>query len=156
MKFVVYTFITSLYLLSCITMISAQDISKLESLHWMVGEWKLVHENRVITETWEKVSDSIYKGSSTTVSTETGKVISQESLLLVELSGEVFYIAKVPQNPYPVPFKLNILGNKTAIFENPEHDSPHTLEYTLIKDTTLDVYIRSGKDGRFSLEFKKQ
>lgn len=158
MKHVVCSFLTGLYLLSNIMMTHAGDISKLESLHWMLGEWKMDSVNREVTESWEKVSDTVYtvyKGSNKMTIKKSGAIDSEESLLLVEMSGAVYYLAKVPQNPLPVPFKLIVLGNRIAVFENPGHDFPKRIEYSINKDGELDVYVTDGKDKSFELLFQK-
>ena len=96
-----------------------EDVQSLDSIRWILGDWTREKEKTVNRETWEDTGAGVFKGVGSVHSRADGKVRSQESLLLVEMSGEVFYLAKVKQNPRPVAFKLTEFSPKHAVFENP-------------------------------------
>ena len=80
--------------------------------------------------------------------------VSQESLRLVEMSGEVFYVAKVGHNDLPIAFKLTSGSDDRAVFENPQHDFPKRLEYRLTEGR-LVVTVSDGGTRGFTLDFTR-
>lgn len=64
-----------------------------------------------------------------------------ESLKIERKDGSIFYVASVPHNPGPVEFKLIELSEKHVVFENPEHDFPQRISYTLNANGTLDARV---------------
>ncbi|MDZ7344312.1 MAG: DUF6265 family protein, partial [candidate division KSB1 bacterium] len=70
-------------------------------------------------------------------------------LLLVEMEREVFYIPKIAENEYPVPFKM-IEGEagRKAVFSNPKHDFPQNISYELQADGTLLAVISGSENGQ--------
>jgi hypothetical protein len=89
--------------------------------------------------------------------TPSNTAISTESLRLVAMSDEIFFIAKVASNPLPVAFKLTQCANKIAVFENPHHDFPQTLSYQLIQssqgDKQLKVKVFAANNPGFEINF---
>ena len=75
---------------------------------------------------------------------------------LVEMSGEIFFLAKVNHNKRPVAFKLTQCLARTAVFENSDHDFPKKLEYKLISGNKLTVTVSDGHDKGFTINFVKR
>jgi hypothetical protein len=132
------------------------DCTKLESLNWLLGGWESASGKNVVIESWQKISPQTFEGKGQTASKATNKVALKESLRLVEMSGEVFYLAKVGHNPYPVPFKLVECGKDFAFFENTTHDFPNRIEYRLINKNELVVSVKNNKGKGFKINFKKK
>lgn len=128
----------------------------LETIQWMLGEWTMETDRTLTTESWSTVNERIIRGSGTTVAKADGRVLSAESLLLVKMSGTVFYIAKVAQNERPIPFTLMESSEKHAIFSNPEHDFPRKLEYRLQEAGRMEVTVSDGESKSFKMIFKKK
>jgi hypothetical protein len=63
------------------------------------------------------------------------------------MSGEVFYIPKVAENPLPVPFRLTSVSQQTATFENPSHDFPTRIIYRHGSDDSMTVSVEGPGDG---------
>ncbi|MEW6991134.1 DUF6265 family protein [Colwelliaceae bacterium 6441] len=81
------------------------------------------------------------------------KIVSSETLRLVEMSGEIFYIAKVKSNDSPIAFKLTNCTKNTAIFENSQHDFPKKINYKYKKNKGISVFV-SGENGKgFLIEY---
>ncbi len=126
----------------------------LKSIGWLLGEWKSMEQNLVCTETWVQVSPSTWEGTGET-RTAGDQTISSETLRMLEMSGQVFYLAKSPENRWPVPFLLIECSAQHAVFSNQEHAFPQRLEYRLENASTL--LIRAGGQGReISLRLKRQ
>jgi hypothetical protein len=71
-----------------------------------------------------------------------------ESTKLLVQDTDIVYIADVPGNPAPVPFKLTSYKNKKAVFENPQHDFPKTIVYSLIGEDSLVATIDGEENGK--------
>lgn len=124
--------------------IAADACTSLRSAAWLLGHWTGEHG---VTESWKQAGDRTYEGHGFD-----GK--SSESLRLVEMSGEVFYIAKVAHNELPVAFKLAICGDDLLVFENPDHDFPRRIEYRRDGDALI-VRVSDGAERGFDLKFFK-
>lgn len=133
--------------------LQAKTCDRVESLTWLLGNWTAENNRLKINETWNRVSDRTFEGSGTTYSKAENKIVSSETLRLVEMSGEVFYLAKVTSNDLPVAFKLTSCSGKTAIFENSLHDFPKTISYQLNKNNNITVLVSGDNDEGFSMEY---
>ena len=137
--------------------VSAADAAACDSLdtaHWILGKWVADDgENRVIEE-WRSLGSETYEGSGRTVSRRTGAVVSSESLRLVAMSSAVYYIAKVSHNAYPVAFALTTCPAGRLVFENPGHDFPKRIVYSMQPDDSISVEVSDGRDQGFTLRFR--
>lgn len=76
-----------------------------------------------------------------------------ETLRIAAMSGGVFYIAKVPEHDLPIAFELTVCDERTAVVENPGHDSPKMIAYRLAVDGVLSVTVTDGADRGFTLRY---
>lgn len=122
-----------------------------------LGTWKMEGAGKTVIETWVNVSNQTIEGKSILItSTKVGfDTLSFESLRIVEMEEEVFYIAKPNENPMPVPFKLVSSENKTFVFENNNHDFPKKIIYKFKDDDNIDIEI-SGSTKQIYLYYKRQ
>ncbi len=118
----------------------------LKDFEWLLGTWKRESAKSVTLESWRKLSERTFEGEGVRRSKATGDSVLVESLLLAEMRGEIFYLAKVAENRLPVAFRLTSLGGGRAVFENPEHDFPQRITYIRNADGSLLV-ITAGKVG---------
>jgi hypothetical protein len=75
------------------------------------------------------------------------------------MQGELFYLPKVAENPYPVPFKLVSSENNRLVFENPGHDFPQRIIYTLHAADSLTATtagLVDGADRSIDFHFKRK
>lgn len=144
-----------LILVSFASCAHAQPCDSVQSINWMLGHWTSDEGKNVTTESWKRVSPETYEGLGETHSKESKQLISSESLRLVEMANEVFYVAKVAHNEHPIAFKLTQCSSQMAVFENPDHDFPKKLEYQLDKNQ-LTVIVSDGKEKGFKVSFEKQ
>lgn len=145
-----FIFALGLSLLSSNLKASCSDLSK---VGWILGDWQSKGEKRLQTEVWKKSDDNTYIGTGTTVSLNSKKPPFVESLRLLEMSDEVFYLAKTPQNKLPVAFKLTECSDGVAKFVNTEHDFPNSLHYKKNGSNQLLVEVRSNKGDGFDISF---
>ena len=78
---------------------------ELDDLDWIVGTWSRQARRGEVFERWTRLSPRTIEGESWIVTSADGTTRPIESLLLVEMAGEVFYIPKVAENEYPVAFR---------------------------------------------------
>jgi CubicO group peptidase (beta-lactamase class C family) len=129
-------------------------IPKLLDFSWLLGTWKHEAANSTTYETWRKLSDRTFEGESWRVSKSTQQKVFGEALLLAEMASEIFYLPKVPENQYPVAFKLTSSGDKEAVFENPKHDFPQKIHYRLNPDGSVNALVEGEMNGqRRKIEF---
>ena len=147
-----------LIILTCLSIpaiILAQDCSNLNVLDWVLGEWQMESEKLVTTESWTKLSENTFDGKTQTISKKDGKVTFVETLRLVEMSGQIYYIAKVSHNEYPIPFELTECSDSTAVFVNRDHDFPKKLFYKLLDNGQMLNITVSNDERHFIIEYKR-
>jgi hypothetical protein len=125
----------------------------LEIADWLLGDWQANSAKSTTYESWHQISNTTFEGLGTT--TRNDKAPTSETLRLVEMSGEIFYFAKVPHNPMPIAFKLLKCDHETLIFENTEHDFPQRLNYSKINDEQIKVFVSDTNNKGFELNFQR-
>ncbi len=145
------TFIFGLALSSQIA--KAQTCNSLADLAIFEGSWQEEKPGQKTIENWKIVSKNSIEGTGA-VYNGSGHKISFESLRIVRMSDEVFYIAKVAQNDFPTSFKLIKCGHNKFEFENSNHDFPKRITY--LSNTPEQLFVTvSGKDGEgFDINFQ--
>lgn len=127
--------------------------TKLDQFKWILGNWKMKVKNGYIYEIWKKENDSTYKGISYNVR-ETSDTIMLENVDLNYRDNHYYYIPTTANqnNQQPVIFKIVSIspGNFTA--ENPNHDFPQRISYSLQSDKELKAII----DGKVNGNYRKQ
>jgi hypothetical protein len=144
------------FLAACPSFAAAGACDSLQTVHWLLGDWIADSGEHVTLESWTEVSAGTFEGAGETRSRTTNELVSRESLRLMEMSGELFYLAKVGSNDLPVAFKLTECSGDSAIFENAEHDFPKRLEYRLAGDDKMIVTVTDGKERGFKVSFIKR
>lgn len=142
----------------------ASDCPRLEAVSWLLGDWQHSNDSLIIGERWQRISPTTFEGLGTSeprTEAEGSQIShpkSSESLRLVQMSDEVFYLAKVTSNPLPVAFKLTQCTDTLAVFTNPAHDFPQTLSYQLHisaqGDRQLKVKVFAAHNPGFEVDFK--
>ncbi|MFQ5652713.1 MAG: DUF6265 family protein [bacterium] len=126
----------------------------LEKMRWLLGVWRRESDRGLTHETWRKLSDRTFEGESVRISKASGDTVFTESLRLVQMQGELFYLPKVAENAYPVPFKLVAFQGNRVVFENPEHDFPQRIIYYREDADSLTVTVEGAtKDDNRRIDF---
>ncbi|MFT4629678.1 MAG: hypothetical protein ACI8PV_000792 [Dinoroseobacter sp.] len=142
-------------LLAITTSNSQAKYESLGSLEWLNHRWVSKTDSNISVESWVRVSDESFEGIGETIDINSGKENFSASVRILQMNGQVFYLAKVKQNPLPVAFKSIECSQRVAIFENTEHDFPQRLEYRHESDNVLKVIV-SGQEGRaFDVVYSK-
>lgn len=144
-------FILVLCLIFVSQSVKASHCQKMDEIQWILGNWKMNKKNQTIVENWQQISPSTFEGYGKVINKSTASE-TFESLRIVEMQQQLFYLAKVKENLLPVPFKAVKCEDGLMVFENNDHDFPNTLTYRLIEDK-LHVDVRDKQQQGFSLIF---
>ena len=142
-------------LLVAATCAQAAPCSNLDTARWLLGQWVAESGDRRVLETWREVSAVTFEGSGVTSARADATIVDGEDLRLIAMLDAVFYVAKVAHNPYPVAFRMTVCEASRLVFENPTHDFPRRLEYTMQPDGRLEVAVSDGAEQGFKLMFHR-
>lgn len=137
---------TSLWVLSGLAVDSPVAKPTLTTISWLAGAWASDQHGRQTTEQWMVPAGGTMLGMSRTIAQ--GRTVEYEFLLLrVEANGEISYVAK-PSGQAEAVFKLIHASATTVVFENPQHDFPQRISYTLHDGGKLTAAIEGTKNGK--------
>ncbi|MDO6693968.1 DUF6265 family protein [Aliiglaciecola sp. 3_MG-2023] len=120
-------------------------------LQWILGDWETLPDGNT-QENWLKISDDTFTGSGSSRDVS-GVLEQQESMRLVHMQREVFYLAKVGHNSLPVAFKAKNCDSNTVTFVNPNHDFPKQIVY-LRTDNKLVVNVTGSNGKGFTVHYQ--
>lgn len=125
-------------------------------LAWLAGTWRYEHGSRVVTEHWRPPAGGMMIGTSHTVAND--RTVEYEFIVLrSDAAGDLVYVAK-PSGQSEAAFKLVRRGPRELVFENPRHDFPQRILYTLKDDGTLIAAVegeRNGKQRRVEFVYRR-
>jgi hypothetical protein len=128
--------------------LKSKEASKIVVADWLVGKWENNSENGNLSETWIKVSDSIFKGQSYFIK---GKdTLHSEQIKLEQKGEDLFYISTIKgqNNDEPITFSQNDTIEKQLVFENPKNDFPQTINYSKITNDSIVIQISGIQQGK--------
>lgn len=104
-------------------------MENLQKLAWLGGYWETRQNEYVVTEQWMLPEGDAMFAVNRTI--KGGKTITHEYMRIQrETDGRIFlYI--LPAGQEEVAFKLISFGEKEAVFENPLHDFPQRVSYSM-------------------------
>jgi hypothetical protein len=124
--------------------------NKLKTMDWLVGTWENNSEYGDMQENWEKINDSVFRGTSYLIKVK--DTLHSESIALESKDDQVLYIpiVKGQNNDQPVVFLLTKQTPKQLVFENPNHDYPKKIVYNQITADSLVAVISGTQQGKAS------
>ena len=119
--------------------------ANIKSLSWLQGSWQMQTKRGIITEKWIVANDSTLLGKSIMAQTD-GTEIELEKIQLAFRKGNYYYIPTVKnQNgERAVEFKITSHSEKGFVAENPKHDFPKRITYTLVSKDSIHAIIDDG------------
>ena len=115
--------------------------ASIADLAWLAGAWVSDAGPVVSEERWTTPAGGAMLAVSRTL--KGGQMIAFEYLRIVERGGGLVYIAQPDGRP-PTEFVLTAVAAQTATFENPSHDFPKMIRYTLRPGGTLEARVSDG------------
>jgi hypothetical protein len=130
----------------------ATEKDKIKSANWLLGNWITKTDDGILLENWKQLNDSTFNGESFFI--KENDTLHFEAIVLQQKGEELFYNATVKgQNENKaVPFKLTLGNEKQLVFENPKHDYPQKITYSLLTKDSLVASISGVQLGKPSSE----
>lgn len=124
-----------------------QAAAAINKLAWLAGHWRMEQGGRVIDEHWMAPAAGVMLGMARTVAK--GKVVEYEFIQIREGPGGALFFISRPSGQKEAAFQLTALTDNSVVFENPQHDFPQIISYTLAANGSLLAFIEGpGKDGQ--------
>ena len=120
-------------------------------LDWLAGNWIGTTPTTTFEERWIPAAGGSMIAVSRTI--RGGAMTGFEFLCIVERSGGLVYQAMPSGRQPATDFALTKMEAKSLTFENPAHDFPKAIQYTLGEDGTLEAIV-SGAEGTKPLRFR--
>jgi len=125
----------------------ATAVMAVNQLGWLAGHWRMEKGGRVVDEQWMAPAAGVMLGMSRTIAR--GKVVQHEFTQIREGPGGTLYFIAMPSGQKEAAFQIVSLSATEVVFENPQHDFPQKISYTLQPDGALLAAIEGpGKDGQ--------
>jgi hypothetical protein len=141
-------------LLAAVTVVSCKDRAKdktvisqaaaIDRFNWLTGNWYMQEKDGITTEDWLRVNDSLLEGRSDFVKGDS--VIPFETIRIYNIADTFYYEAKAAgQNKeQPVAFTMTSITDSGFVAENPAHDFPKRISYSLVNPDSIHAYIDGG------------
>lgn len=125
---------------------TASAPASIEDLAWLRGCWSNDHGEEGSGEQWSKPAGGSMLGISRFVSN--GETVAYEFLRISETDdGSLSYFA-APSGQVSSNFALASIATNTVTFEDPQHDFPQRISYTLIAPDRLLGRIEGQSKGK--------
>jgi uncharacterized protein DUF6265 len=111
----------------------------IQAMSWLVGVWEGRTGSSFTDERWTPAAGGAMLGVSRTVAGD--RMTAFEFLRLIERDGTLIYLAQPNGRAPATEFTLTKIDAASAVFENPSHDYPKMISYTLGSDGTLTAVI---------------
>ena len=122
---------------------------------WIAGVWTGLRGSSTIEERWTPPAGGAMLAVSRTL--RDGLMPAFEFLCIVERDGGLVYTAMPNGRSPATDFTLTKIDATSAIFENPAHDFPKMIRYTLRPDGSLEAAISgAGGEKPQTFVFKRQ
>jgi hypothetical protein len=137
-------------ILAAVTAVASTASAKPADLAFMQGEWEGGTAKFKVEERWTEEAGGLMLGVGRTLKGD--RAIGFEFLRIEFRPDGVFYVGQPGGHP-PTEFKLTETDGKSATFENPQHDHPKKIRYSLAPDGGL-VADLDGDEGKQSFRYK--
>jgi hypothetical protein len=115
--------------------------ARIAQMRWLAGDWVVEGQRLAVAERWTPPAGGAMLAVSRTLKGD--RMVEFEFLRIVERNGSLVYIAQ-PNGRLATDFVLTAVSATSATFENPEHDFPKLIRYTLRPDGSLEARISDG------------
>jgi hypothetical protein len=125
---------------------------KIKATNWLLGKWENKVDEGILSESWKKLNDSTFQAESFFIKDK--DTLHFETITLEQKGENLIYSATVKgqNDDKPVSFHMTSETDKKLVFENPKHDYPQKITYTLINKDSLVAEISGIQLGKPSSE----
>lgn len=145
-----YLLLFSVFLVSCSQKKEKKQFPLISKAQWVIGEWKNNDKNGHFTEKWEVASDSTFMGESYILSQN--DTVFFENMVLEQREDSLFYNVSLKKQNEVTSFYLTKADEKQLVFENPKHDYPTKITYTLVTKDSIIAEISGLLKGKITQE----
>lgn len=145
-----YLLVLSIFLFSCSPKKEKKQFPLITKAQWVLGEWKNQDKNGDFTEKWEVASDSTLMGESFVISKK--DTVFFENMLLEQREDSLFYNVSINKQNTITSFYLTKSSPNQLVFENPQHDFPTKITYTLAAKDSIMAEISGKVKGKITSE----
>ncbi len=127
----------------------------LSKLNWIQGTWISTNPKpgRTLQEHWDKFSDEELRGYS--VSMKGTDTLSFEKMKILMKDNELYFVADVPENKKLIYFRLVEINESGFVCENPDHDFPKRISYSVNESKLKATISGNGKSIDYLFERNK-
>ena len=149
MKKVILSLLILLFFASCK---KSKEVSKIVGNDWLLGKWENKSDEGNLLEIWKKANDSLFLGESYFIKEK--DTLHSEKIEMQQKGENLLYVSTIKgqNNDKPITFKHNIEIEKQLVFENPKHDFPQKIVYSLITKDSIVIQISGIQQGKPSSE----
>jgi hypothetical protein len=126
--------------------------ASISDVAWLASGWISAAQKVTVEERWTPPAGGAMLAVSRTLKGD--RMVAFEYLRIVERNGGLVYIAQ-PNGRPPTEFVMTALSSRAATFENPAHDFPKMIQYTLRPDGTLEARVSDGGQRAESFLFTR-
>jgi hypothetical protein len=130
----------------------ANEKDKIKKNNWLLGKWESKVDEGNLSENWKRLNDSTFQAESFFIKDK--DTLHFEKVTLQQNGENLIYSATVKgqNDDKPVSFNMTSETDKKLVFENPKHDYPQKITYTLINKDSLVAEISGIQLGKPSSE----
>ena len=121
-----------------------QDSAGIAGLAWLAGCWEMRSGARVTEEQWMTPRGGAMLGMSRT--TRNDSLVEFEHVRMETRGPDLYYVAS-PSRQATAEFKATSLAAGTVTFENPAHDFPKKIFYTMHGEDSMAAAIEGPRGG---------
>jgi hypothetical protein len=114
-------------------------------LSWLAGCWRQEAAGRIVDEVWMAPAGDAIFGMSRTVARD--RAVAHEFMEIRSAADGLVFIAR-PSGQPEASFRLVKSGPRELVFENPTHDFPQRITYSLPLPDALVGRIEGTEKGR--------
>lgn len=127
----------------------------IDKVAWISGTWIGTSSTTTTEERWTPAASGSILAVSRTL--RSGQMSSWEFLCISQRGGSLVYTAMPDGRTTPTDFTLTAVTAESATFENPAHDYPTLIRYSLKPDGSLETTIAGPQGARpLSVLLKRQ
>jgi len=127
------------------TLLSVETDANMKQFSWLEGSWQMQTRRGAIIEKWSLSNDSSYTGESKMIRAD-GSEIPLEKIEFIFRKGVYYYIPTVrnQNGEQAVEFRVTSYNETGFVSENPQHDFPKRIRYTLVNNDSIHAVIDDG------------
>jgi hypothetical protein len=126
------------------TLLFSQSKPPLADLSWLAANWTGPIGQATTEENWTSPAAGLMLGVSRTYTPD--RLLSFEFLRIEQRPTGIFYVAQ-PEGRPPTEFKATSITPTEVVFENPQHDHPKRIAYT-VQNGALVITLEGDEKGR--------